>query len=485
MMPSITLGSLVQELGWVQPAPTRLPDGELLERFIQRQDEDAFAALMRSHGPMVLGVCRRILRNEAEVEDAFQATFLVLIKKAAAVQPRHRVGNWLYGVACTTALKARAMSMKRKTKEQQAVQSHKSASEDNEEMLDQLDQELRQLPDIYRTVIVLCELEGRTIKQVAEELGCPAGTISARLARGRRLLAERLTRSGRAITATTVGALLSQAAVQANMPAHLLKALVVSPQVQALAQGVMRTMLLTKLQAMSVALLLVILLGSAVTGAAAPENVIGGPAQVSPVQPLQPRKAANFVYAALFLPDGKRIVVSEGEDQVRIYDVATNKPGSSFKGATKSVRTLALSPDGKMLAGECNDGNVYVWEVATQKLLYQAKTNADLVLTVAFTNDGTTLVVADHLFNSMAATFTLLKLNPVSCSSAFRVTKGKYLSTLVLLWRYAQTAATWLWFRLASSPASVCMISSRCVNSWIPARLANSHLDHALNMKLR
>lgn len=96
MMPSISLGSLVQELGWVQSAPTCLPDGELLEQFIQRQDEDAFAALMRLHGPMVLGVCRRILRNETEVEDAFQATFLVLIKKAAAVQPRHRVGNWLY-----------------------------------------------------------------------------------------------------------------------------------------------------------------------------------------------------------------------------------------------------------------------------------------------------------------------------------------------------------------------------------------------------
>jgi RNA polymerase sigma factor (sigma-70 family) len=401
MMPSITLGSLVQELGWVQPAPTRLPDGELLEQFIQRRDEDAFAALMRSHGPMVLGVCRRILRNEAEVEDAFQATFLVLIKKAAAVQPRHRVGNWLYGVACTTALKARAMSMKRKTKEQQAVQPHKSASEDNEVMLAQLDQELRQLPDIYRTVIVLCELEGRTIKQVAEELGCPPGTISARLARGRRLLAERLTRSGRAITATTVGALLSQTAVQADMPAHLLKASVVSPEVQALAQGVMRTMLLTKLQAMSVALLLVILLGSAVTGAAAPENVVGGPAQLSPVQPLQPRKSSHFVYTALFLPDGKRIVVSEGEDQVRIYDVATNKPGSSFKGATKSVRTLALSPDGKMLAGGSNDGNVYVWDVATQKLLYQDKSNADLILTVAFSPDGSKLAVAGHLFTDV------------------------------------------------------------------------------------
>jgi DNA-directed RNA polymerase specialized sigma24 family protein len=108
MMPSITLGSLVQEFGWVQPAPVRLPDGELLEQFIQRRDEDAFAALMRRHGPMVLGVCRRILRNETEVEDAFQATFLVLIKKAAVVQPRQRVGNWLYGVACTTALKTRA-----------------------------------------------------------------------------------------------------------------------------------------------------------------------------------------------------------------------------------------------------------------------------------------------------------------------------------------------------------------------------------------
>ncbi len=427
MMPSFTLGSLVQELGWVQPAPTRLPDGELLELFIQRRDEEAFAALMRSHGPMVLGVCRRILRNEAEVEDAFQATFLVLIKKAGAVQPRHRVGNWLYGVACTTALKARVMSMKRKTKEQQATQPNKSASEDNEEMLAKLDQELRQLPDIYRTVIVLCELEGRTIKQVAEELSCPPGTISARLARGRRLLAERLTRSGRAITVTTVSALLSQAAVQANMPAHLLKASVISPQAHSLAQGVMRTMLLNKLQAMSVALLLVVFLGGTVLGVAAPVNTPAGSPLVSPVvQPLEPRKAANFVYAALFLPDGKRIVVSEGEDQVRIYDVASNKPGPAFKGATKSVRTLALSPDGKMLAGGCNDGNVYVWDVATQKLLYQAKSNTDPVLTVAFSPDGSMLAVAGHqLADGEERSLTVLDAKAGSLQMTCTLMQGK------------------------------------------------------------
>src|SRR5690242_3475215 len=137
-------------------------DGFLLELFILRREEMAFEALVRRHGPMVFGVCRRILRNVQDAEDAFQATFLVLSRKAATVKPREMVGNWLYGVAYRTAMKARAMDAKRRTKEKQASAQPNATPSVDEELLEQLDHELNRLPEKYRVPIVLCELEGRS-----------------------------------------------------------------------------------------------------------------------------------------------------------------------------------------------------------------------------------------------------------------------------------------------------------------------------------
>src|SRR5262249_34920722 len=156
-----------------------LTDGELLEWFITRRDEAAFEVLLRRHGPMVLGVCRRILRNEADAEDAFQATFLVLVRKAASIRPRGMVGNWLYGVAQTTALKARAMRTKQSAKEREAAarSEPERAVENREQLHELLVRELKALPDKYRAVIVLCDLEGQTIREAARQLGCPPGTV--------------------------------------------------------------------------------------------------------------------------------------------------------------------------------------------------------------------------------------------------------------------------------------------------------------------
>ena len=153
-----------------------LTDGELLECFVTRRDEDAFAALMRRHGPMVLGVCRRVLQNEADAEDAFQATFFVLVRKAASIRPRGMVGNWLYGVAHSTALKATAMSTKRLVKEREAAARPRPSvtGETWQELQALLDQELKLLPDIYRAAIVLCDLEGKSIKEAARQSGCAA-----------------------------------------------------------------------------------------------------------------------------------------------------------------------------------------------------------------------------------------------------------------------------------------------------------------------
>src|SRR5262249_30222743 len=153
-------------------------DADLLEGFITRRDEASFEALLRRHGPMVLGVCRRVLRNEDDAEDAFQATFLVLLRKAASILPRAMVGNWLYGVAHTTALKARALNTTRLAKEREAAARAKpeGTTEPREQLLVRLDQELNVLPAIYRAAIVLCDLEGKSIQEAAQHLGCPPGT---------------------------------------------------------------------------------------------------------------------------------------------------------------------------------------------------------------------------------------------------------------------------------------------------------------------
>src|SRR5438128_1075850 len=190
-MATRTAGSVLQSLGrsLLRQDRAGLTDGELLEGFVGRRDEAAFEEMVRRHGPMVLGVCRRILRNHADAEDAFQATFLVLVRRASTIRPRSMLGNWLHGVAHNTALKAGAMNRKRRTREREARTMPKTGGDDPWPQLHALlDRELRGLPERYRVPIVLCELEGRTIKEAARQLGCPEGTISTRLSRGRALL---------------------------------------------------------------------------------------------------------------------------------------------------------------------------------------------------------------------------------------------------------------------------------------------------------
>ena len=188
------LHALVQDFRAIteSKAPEGRPDGQLLHDFASRQDETAFAVLVRRHGPMVLGVCRRILRQVEDAEDAFQATFLVLIKKAQALGRREILGNWLHGVACHTALKARAAATARQAREQAVAKCEATWEDADREALAILDRELSLLPERYRAAIVLCDLEGKTQKQAAEQLGCPEGTLASRVVRGRALLAKRL-----------------------------------------------------------------------------------------------------------------------------------------------------------------------------------------------------------------------------------------------------------------------------------------------------
>ncbi len=242
-------------------------DGQLLAAFLEHRDEAAFEDLVRRHGPMVLGVCRRILGNHHDAEDAFQATFLVLARKAASIWPRERVGNWLYGVAHTTALRARSANARRRLREMQMKDRPAAESVEQDpwtNLLPLLDQELARLPDKYREVLVLADLEGRTRKEVARQLRIPEGTVASRLVTARQLLARKMARHGLPVSTGALAAVLAQNIGSASVPSSLIShtvqsacllatgqavtAAAVSTQVALLMEGVLKMMLLTRLK---------------------------------------------------------------------------------------------------------------------------------------------------------------------------------------------------------------------------------------------
>jgi RNA polymerase sigma factor (sigma-70 family) len=246
-----------------------LSDQQLLDHFIEHRDEAAFAALVRRHGPVVWGVCRRLLGHHHDAEDAFQATFLVLARKAASVRPREMVANWLYGVAHRTALKAKAMAARRRGREKQVLTmpDPKLAQQDRWSDLEPLlDQALAGLPDKYRIAIILCDLESKTGKQAARLLKIPEGTLATRLRTARAILARRLARHGFMVPGSALAVTLSQNAATASAPIAVVCSTIkaaplcaagqaaamaaMSPKVAALMEGVLKMMLVSKFKIM-------------------------------------------------------------------------------------------------------------------------------------------------------------------------------------------------------------------------------------------
>jgi RNA polymerase sigma factor (sigma-70 family) len=257
-----------------------LTDADLCERYVCEGDEAAFETLVRKHGPMVLGTCRRILRNDQDAEDAFQATFLVLVRKAASLRSPRTLANWLHGVARRTALAARSAAAKRRDKEAAVLPRSVMPDDPGDDLRAVLDQELERLAEKYRIAVVLCDLEGRTRKEAARQLGWAEGTVASRLARGRGILARRLAHRGfagalvaaaladRAAPACVPSAVVVSTVTAASFPAACSAASkgVLSGSVAELTEGVLRSMLLTKLKS-AIAVLLVI--GLATLGAGA------------------------------------------------------------------------------------------------------------------------------------------------------------------------------------------------------------------------
>ncbi len=188
---------------------------------MDNRDEVAFAALLARHGPLVLGACRRLLANPADVEDAFQATFLVLVRKAGSLRDRRLLGAWLYKVAYRIALRARAEANKRTPREPEAVATFLADDLERRELRQVIDEEIVRLPRRFRGPVVLCYLEGLNHEEAAQRLGCPQGTVNSRLAAARERLRVRLSRRGLAPSGMLVGAAslpeLARAAVLASL----------------------------------------------------------------------------------------------------------------------------------------------------------------------------------------------------------------------------------------------------------------------------
>jgi RNA polymerase sigma factor (sigma-70 family) len=249
-----------------------LSEWQLLERYLERRDEIAFEALLALHGPMVLGVCRRMLAGQAEIEDAFQATFLVLVRRAPQLGPAIALGPWLHGVAARVSLRARSQAARHRRAANEPRRITELAFEEvtvDCELHEILDQELTRLPEKYRSPLVLCYLEGQTHEEAARKLCWPLGTVKGRLARARELLRLRLTRRGIAPTglavtlaltrdvSAAVGAELLERTKSASLRIALGQATnqVVSTSIASLVEGVITSMLIEKFKWGGVALL--------------------------------------------------------------------------------------------------------------------------------------------------------------------------------------------------------------------------------------
>jgi RNA polymerase sigma factor (sigma-70 family) len=352
-MPNGQLSAVVAYLRRVTTprAEADATDAQLLERFVARRDEAAFAALLRRHGPLVWGVCRRLLPQTADAEDAFQATLLVFARRARSISKRASVRSWLYTVARRVALRALADARRRQGRERPLLETLAAGPAPDEagwELRSVLDEEIERLPGHERLPVILCYLEGRTLAEAAQELGCPKGTVGARLARARHRLGRRLARRGVTLSGAPVAAVLGGRAAQAAVPPALLEATVraatliaagrvaaagvVSARVAALTEGVLRAMFMQKVK-----------LGAAFLVLAA--LVVGGAAVFL-------RPAAAQTAPDNKLPEAHRAA----EYKVVAFASDQQDPAAVEKEFAKKANQLA--PDGWEYAWQVRHGNV-------------------------------------------------------------------------------------------------------------------------------
>lgn len=418
-------------------------DADLLTRFLREQDEEAFASLVARHGPMVLGVCRRVLGDAHAAEDVFQATFLVLARKAAAVRPMDRLAAWLFGVARHLAWKTLRADSRRRRRESGTEADVRAPADPREEastaeLLRVLDDEIHQLPEQYRLPMILCSLEGKTQEEAARQLGWSAGSVRGRLERGRARLHARLARRG-LVPAAVLAALEVSRLNAFPLPAPLMEttvraAVLFAVGAPTLPAGVLpRVLELTNTGLRSVPLpwhsvtilatsLLVAGTGAATLGLLYGPHKVGppvaaraqenpNPAEPTPVRkdllgdPLPPGAVARFgtgrlrhgspVRSVHFLPDGKTLRTDGMHDGVRIWDVKTGKPLDATHLDFDFVSSYAFTADGQLGAAEVNGVGIVIWDVAKGTEVRRIRPAGG---PLAFSPDGRLLAGGDRLW---------------------------------------------------------------------------------------
>jgi RNA polymerase sigma factor (sigma-70 family) len=363
------------------PGGAKLLDHELLERFIEHRDEAAFEILVERHGPMVLRVSQRVLHDRHAAEDVFQATFLVLLRKAKSLSKRELLANWLYGVAYRLAMRSRSDSFKRQNREaRQPVKlvDDLVAQVTGRELCQVLDEELQRLPERCRGPFILCFEEGQTRDQAARQLGCSLTTLKRRLEQGRELLRTRLARRGLTLSGVMVAAGLSQTTAPAAVPVMLLVATTrlaswssagglaalghVSPNVVQLADGALRAMMVTKTKFAVVAF--VTLVSLATSAGVLGHQVINtkaakfserqepkdSPPGTTPAKPAGQQKETHNDFLGDPLPPGSFARI-----------------GSSRLRHGHNIKSIAYSNDGKYIVSAGNDHLARLWDVETGK----------------------------------------------------------------------------------------------------------------------
>jgi RNA polymerase sigma factor (sigma-70 family) len=406
-----------------------LTDGQLLERFLAGHDEGgevAFAALVARHGPMVLGVCRRALPDPNDAADAYQATFLILVRKARSVRVDDSLGRWLYGVSRRVASRARATAARRPRAEAGEIEAIEARSTDPDrfELAGLLDEELARLPESFRSALVLCDLEGLTHEEAARDLRCPVGTIKSRLARGRERLRGRLTRRGLApsslMVAPVVPATLVESVVQASMlSVGSGKSAVgmVSASAVALAEGVLKSMngITLKLTASAVLTVGVVASGASLLAQGQKGEAKSADTQASKtVEPVRDRTGREPTDGFFDTPEAKAVKpVKDRDEEARIADRMEAKLGglvtvnfkeyplekaaqdlSTYTGANividkKRLAEAGVSPDSPvtLMAKEITLRSVLKYLLSPLQLSYQVVDDV-LLITTAVTTQG-------------------------------------------------------------------------------------------------
>jgi len=440
-MPPAPLSPVLRYLHHVvAPKLEHSSDGELLSAFIARHDEESFAALVRRHGALVLNVCRHVLGHEQDAEDAFQATFLVLARKAGSVREVASLAGFLHGVAYRLSLKAKRDAARRRKYERNAPPTSPAPGVNQlawREVQALVEEEIARLPERYRTPFIRCYLQGRSRAEAARELGVKEGTIWSRLSWARHRLQERLARRGVALTAVFAAFALSDRTCPASL--SRLRA-VVSANARAFASGQTLTETASaralslakeslpiiapgKLKLTMTSLLLVLLagMGGALFSArmAHPKEALSDARPVeSPRREPAPQARTDrhgdplpegaiarlgtvrwrhgfFVDTLVFSPDGKKIAAVGAGRDITLWDAATGKEIHQFPNKVDQPVGLAFSPDGKMFATSARKGIITLWDVDTGKEVRQLQGSRS-GSRLAFAPDGKILAASNY-----------------------------------------------------------------------------------------